>query len=405
MLKSDQKGKSVILYDTSKVKKNEKLVTAKFDFSPLALKILAALITAIKEDDGPDTIYQFRIKQFMDLSNTKDKRMYKEIKSALIEIMEKVIQIEDENRWTGFHILKKPVIEKNSGVIKLKFDEDIFPLLKETKKRYLQYEIKNILPLSSKYAIRLYEILKDIYNKETYNKNLDRVEVELEVSYLREVLLVPENYKYADFKRRVIELAKKQINENTDLLFNYEEKKEGRKVTRLKFYIYENSKPDKKQKYTHFFKTFTDFRHNILKEGEEKVYLLDNDVYEIKNGYLYKNGELLNKEEALNSWRELFKRFDEVKKMNKDEFEEMKSKENKNLLISKLKEAFLGKILSYYDRKEEVEKEAEIWEILDYTEQEGEIKEVKLIVVDENGSDKTFKVSFTYLVNHIKSRS
>ena len=237
MLKSDKKGKSVILYKGSEVKKNEKLVTAKFDFSSLALKILAALIASIKDEDTADTIYQFDIKHFMNISKTEDKRMYKEVKEAVVEIMEKVIQIEDENRWSGFHILRKPVIEKNLGIITLKFDEDIFPLLKETKSRYLMYDIENILSLSSKYAIRLYEILKDIYKKKTFKRNISKVEEIIEVDYLREILIVPKNYKYADFKRRVLEIAKKQINENTDILFEYDEVKTGRRVTHLRFII------------------------------------------------------------------------------------------------------------------------------------------------------------------------
>ena len=38
---------------------------------------------------------------------------------------------------------------------------------------------------------------------------------------------------YADFKRKVLEVAKNQINENTDLLVDFKEIKTGRKVTGL----------------------------------------------------------------------------------------------------------------------------------------------------------------------------
>jgi plasmid replication initiation protein len=244
MLKSNKKRVDLILIDKKKdVKKHEKLVTAKFEFSTMAIKILTLLISAIQEEDNPNTIYKLHISDLFKIYDNDYHSLYDKVKSAINEIMEKTIWIEDEKRWKGYHIIRNPVIEKGSGIIEIKFDEEIFPILLETKKNFLQYRVENILVLDSKYAIRLYEILKNAYNLATrYNKTKKVVEEEISLDYLKERLLIPKSYRYPDIKRRVILTSQKQINENTDIQFEFKEIKQGRSVKKIVFLISKNEK-------------------------------------------------------------------------------------------------------------------------------------------------------------------
>ncbi len=345
MLKLNKKGCNLILVDkNAEVRKNEKLVTAKFEFSALATKILTLLIASIKETDTPNAIYKFEIKDFMDIYGKNYKALYKEVKAAIVEIMEKVIQIEDENKWRAYHIIRNPVIEKRKGIIGIKFDEEIFPLLLATKQRYLLYKIENILLLDSKYAIRLYEILKNIYNLKTRYSDTKETSEVIELDYLRERLFIPKSYKYADIKRKILLVSKEKINKNTDIKFDFKEIKQGRKVVKIEFFIKNNSNKNQLKK-----EDFKTFRQNLLKRAKEAgndifIYL-DDEVYELKKGYLFKDGKILKNETALEIWEKLYENKNKLKiktfeELIKEQEEELEKTKNIYKKIKELKETY-----------------------------------------------------------------
>ena len=134
---------------------------------------------------------------------------------------------------------------EREGYISFKIDSKLHPYIFDLQERFLKYRIENILKLRSGYVIRLYEILKDWYNQASRYDNGKKVEKIVEVRWLRETLEVPKSYRYNDIKR-VIEKARQQLAEHTDIIFDYEEIKTGRKVTHLKFIIEENPKNAKK---------------------------------------------------------------------------------------------------------------------------------------------------------------
>jgi len=101
------------------------------------------------------------------------------------------------------------------------------------KEFYISYKLENVLSLKSKYSIRLYEVLKS---------NLFKKCIEIEIKELKKMLGVNEkSYNvYQNLKNKVIITAQKELNKITDISFEFEEIKTGRKVTSIKFII--NSK-------------------------------------------------------------------------------------------------------------------------------------------------------------------
>jgi plasmid replication initiation protein len=52
------------------------------------------------------------------------------------------------------------------------------------------------------------------------------------------MLKLENKYKvYSDFKKKVLEVAKIEINKKTDITYSYKELKTGRKITNLEFFI------------------------------------------------------------------------------------------------------------------------------------------------------------------------
>ena len=89
--------------------------------------------------------------------------------------------------------------------------------------------------MSSAHAVRIYELLVQ-YSK-TGKRSID-------VAWLKQTLGVENEYqRIVDFKKWVIDPAVKQINEVSDLIVSYEQRKCGRTISNFDFTI--NAKPEK----------------------------------------------------------------------------------------------------------------------------------------------------------------
>src|SRR5699024_7146572 len=114
------------------------------------------------------------------------------------------------------------------GCVELVFASDVIPLITRLEARYTEYELKQVVGLQSEYAIRLYELV--IQWRSVRKTNL------ISLSELREKMGLLDEYKRIEaLKRRVLDLAVKQINEHTDIIVEYEQHKQGRVITGFTF--------------------------------------------------------------------------------------------------------------------------------------------------------------------------
>lgn len=145
------------------------------------------------------------------------------------------------------------------GLLEITFAPDVVPLVTQLERRFTSYQVEQVAHLTSKYAIRLYELLiawRDIGKVST-----------IALCDVRNRLGVEENEYLAmsDFKRRVLDPAIKQINEKTDITAKYEQHKAGRKITGFSFTF--------KQKKTLAKSTKAFKREHITKDqAAEKAY-------------------------------------------------------------------------------------------------------------------------------------
>ena len=124
------------------------------------------------------------------------------------------------------------------GCVELVFASDVIPLITRLEARYTEYELKQVVGLQSEYAIRLYELIIQWRSVGKTNQ--------ISLKELREKLGLVDEYKRIEaFKRRVLDLAVKQINEHTDITVEYEQHKNGRVITGFTFRF--KMKKDKKK--------------------------------------------------------------------------------------------------------------------------------------------------------------
>jgi len=223
------------------VKKSEAIVKARYKLNPLAIKFISAVISNLKRSDDVYEEYVLKVKDFKELTGQKTKRIYELIDEALNDLLTNPITIflgDEKNSVLKANWISGAVY--NAGEVRFMIYPKLRPFLLEVKEKYLKYRLENILFLKSGYVIRVYEILKDWF--EMYSRYGGKAEKIISLKELREILEIPKSYVYGMLKKRILEKAKVELAENTDIVFDYEEIKTGRKVTHLKFIICPNPK-------------------------------------------------------------------------------------------------------------------------------------------------------------------
>jgi plasmid replication initiation protein len=246
------------------VKKSEFIVKARYKLNPLAIKFISTIIANLKRTDEYNQEYVFKVNEFKELTGQKTKRIYELLDEATEELLNNPLKIPlEDGGFFKANWIADAEYKKGSGIISFTISPKLRPFLIEAQQKYLKYRLENILPLKSGYSIRMYEILKDYYN--TQSRYGNKVEKIIEVSKLREILEIPQSYQYSShIKKHILEKSKQELKDHTDIIFDYEEIKTGRKVTHLKFIIQPNPKKLKEQEqkikpYLKSFKTFTDY--------------------------------------------------------------------------------------------------------------------------------------------------
>ncbi len=234
----------IILFDEDiEIKKAQALVRSRYKLSPLPLKLITTLIGAVQDSDSSDQEYCVRVKEFVNLQGLKGNDYYNKLKDACYEIMSKpiIIGTKGEKDFLMCNWASSCKYVNSEGLIKFKISSELLPYIKELKTNYLKYDLVNILPLRSDYSIRIYEWLKDEFNKNArYGKEAEMV---LEVDFIRDRLEVPKSYNFDKLKKRILNKSKKDLEEYCNIKFTWEiANKTGRAISHIKFKIYPNKK-------------------------------------------------------------------------------------------------------------------------------------------------------------------
>ena len=213
-MKQHIKDKYLVVKDQSVFKSNDLIQKSRFNRSLQEHKILLYLISQITPYDEDFQLYEFSISDFCRICGMSPTAggNYTELKSAIKSICDKSLWIQlAEGEETLLRWIEKPYINKRSGTIKIRLDKDMRPFLLQLKENFTSYELIFTLKFSSKYSIRLYELICSIHyhDLETYKRNYGLDE-------LRQ-LLGAENYTtWQALKERVLVPAMNEINKFSD---------------------------------------------------------------------------------------------------------------------------------------------------------------------------------------------
>jgi hypothetical protein len=208
---------------------------------------------------------------------------YHDIKKTVESLQSKRIISENEGIKALTSSVIFPNIEYNkdgNGLISLELNHKLVPYFIELSNQYIKYDLDTYLSFSSVFSQRLYELILMYYlRQKPKNKPFS-----LAITYLQNHLQC--NYpNFADFKRRALEPAKKELLAKAGLDFEYSvSKKEGKKIIELEFKVksgleniknnfvsYETVKEDIKNQKQLDFETTFNFYNEASQEDKRAI--------------------------------------------------------------------------------------------------------------------------------------
>ena len=210
------------------------LIEARHNLTAKENNLIDMVLNTIK-DDGKYK-YEIDIEKYKELYNQGSTNIYRDLKNAADELFEKHNKFYikdkitgDERKFVWFSLLD---YVKKEGKISFEIGDTLKKMMLEMKKR-IYFKIEYPINFKSIYSKRIYYMLKSFEDTGWRSDKIDDLKYKLNC---------PEGYSnYAIFKLKVLDIAFKEINEGSDINFEFIPIKTGRKVTSIKFTITTNT--------------------------------------------------------------------------------------------------------------------------------------------------------------------
>lgn len=223
-------------------KSNEIVQRSRYSLSVQEQKTIAYICSMIKPRTALERAsnepfileYEFNIRDYcrvcgIDYDNGKN---YASIKALLKGLRDKSYWLTlDDGSEVTISWIAKVTCNKGSGRAKIRLDEDMVPYLFDLQEKFVSYGLYSVLGMKSQYSIRIYELLKSYAYQKSKVFELDELKKMLMVDTIKSY----ENFK--DFRVKVLEVAKKEINELTDISIEFTPITKGRKTVKIAFDI------------------------------------------------------------------------------------------------------------------------------------------------------------------------
>ena len=202
------------------------------------LKLLRLIIMQTQKGDKELLEYELTAKDLCKLLDIKNKDMYKRLDTMTTHIMQEVVRIGDDSKheWKKFHWVD--VCEYKKGVITIKLSEQLKPYLIGLAGCFTRYQLSEIISLKSIYAIRIYEILNGYMNENNLPYADNAVEISVSIETLRKATDTEKKFERPyDFKKKVLDIALKEICEKSKYHVSAKEYRRGHSVAGYDFLI------------------------------------------------------------------------------------------------------------------------------------------------------------------------
>lgn len=152
---------------------------------------------------------------------------YKQLRDAAYSLIDqKLEKRRSKNSFKVYTLFSS--IDYENGILTGEFHKDLVPFFIAARGVFTRLNLQQYMKLPSIYSQKFFGFLKSWD---------DKPEVEVSVAELHVILDTPDSFRanFAEFRRRVLEKAHKDITTKTSLVYEWEPVKQGRAVVAVRF--------------------------------------------------------------------------------------------------------------------------------------------------------------------------
>lgn len=265
------------------VSQSNKLIETRCKLSVSEQRLLAIMIADISPNDKDFKIYSYKVSDIVGWLKLGRKDMHFELKNITGRLRNRGLTIQTEEGELQTSWLSSALYIDKKGIVKLRFDPNLKPYLLELQSCFTEYALDEFLSLKSKYAMKLFKLLKQYLEigKRRFSLNKLREHLDLEKTELKQ---------WIHFKTRVLDISKREINKKTSIKINYSVEKIGRKIEFVVFSI--KQKDEKQEKDPEIVQNLEELFHLVperyrnlktLRSGIEKYFEKEGVEYTKRN--------------------------------------------------------------------------------------------------------------------------
>lgn len=214
------------------IRQHNALTNARYEYTELQLDLFFFLVSKLRKDQKSDT-YELNIKELSALTGKKYDLAY--LRKATEDMGSRMFEVETPERHIQLWMFRSVEYLKGLGIIEVSLSDKIIPYLFELQSNFTSYGLASALRLTSKYAKRIYPICsqwKDL--GETKKHDIQDFKRMLGLLDDKGLDKMP---RTSDFRKSVLDIAVKQINEHTELHISYELEKRGKTFKNITFKV------------------------------------------------------------------------------------------------------------------------------------------------------------------------
>lgn len=223
------------------IESNDIVRKAKYSLTATEQKALAFIISKIRKEDKELKTCVFSVRDFcrvcgIDPNQTKNRQR---IKKSLVRLgtagfwLEAGANKECYRTWADANTI---AVDWKKDIAEIKLSNWLSEHLIGLKKNYTESVLISILPMQSEYSIRLFRLCRSYLYQDTFTIGLAELknlltDGEVEKFYPR----------FPDFRRKVLEIAEREINAFSEIAITWEPILKGNKVDAIRFSVSGNN--------------------------------------------------------------------------------------------------------------------------------------------------------------------
>ena len=218
--------------------KDNALIQASYTLDTVEQRLILLAIAEARETGhgiSENSLLEVHASSYINTFSVEKHTAYTVLRDASKSLFDRYVTYHDVNPKTGkdrsFHCrwVDKIGYEPQSGIVFLRFTQDIVPLITRLEENFTKYELEQVSQLTSSYAIRLYELLiqwRSAGKTPIFDLAIFRQQLGVEAHQYKTM---------SNFKTYVLDFALNQVNELTDITAKYEQHKKGRSISGFSF--------------------------------------------------------------------------------------------------------------------------------------------------------------------------